>query len=218
MIFYDGLSKTLSKATRFITHFPLPGFLRPFLFKTFSYLFGVNLNEVEKPLKSYRSFDAFFTRDLKAGARKSESSPGLLSSPVDGVLLESGPISNKQLLQAKGVPYTLDELCPLTDTTIFEEGSFATIYLSPKDCHNIYAPYDGLLTDITHIPGKLYPVREPYISHFKNLYTKNERLNLYFDTDLGKMSVILIGAFNVGTMTTPLDPSFFDEFISIKTT
>jgi len=203
--FYKIFSRGLSKITRLITTFPIPTWGRPTCFKAFSKLFGVNQNEVEKPLTHYPNFDAFFTRDLKPDARKQDRSPGIFTSPVDGVVLESGNIQNHQLIQAKGVSYSLSTLCPFIDPRVYEQGAFTTIYLSPKDCHNIYAPLEGTLKMISHIPGKLYPVREPYISQFPNLYTKNERLNLHFDSPSGKFSVILIGAFNVGTMSTPFD-------------
>jgi phosphatidylserine decarboxylase len=218
MIFYSLCSRSLSKFTRAFTTLRLPRFLRSRLFKTFSSIFGVNLDEVEKQLQEYTSFDSFFTRDLKKGCRPIIASKEVLVSPVDGIVLESGHIKHGTLIQAKGLPYSVSDLCPAFDTSLFKNGSFTTIYLSPKDCHNIYAPYNGTLSKITHVPGKLYPVREPYISSFKNLYTKNERLNLYVDTEYGKMAIILVGAFNVGTMTTPLDKSFETNSHSLSIT
>ena len=205
MIFYYLCSKTASKLTRFITELWIPPFCRSFIFTLFSNTFGINITEAEHPLSTYTSFDSFFTRNLKKGCRSFNEDSNIVSSPVDALLLETGVITQQSLIQAKGLNYSLSELCPNMDMTSFENGSFSTLYLSPKDCHNIYAPMDGTLTQITHVPGKLYPVREPYISNFKNLYTKNERLNLYFDTPKGKIVVVLVGAFNVGTMSTPLD-------------
>ena len=205
MIFYYLCSKTASKLTRFITELWIPKFCRSFIFTLFSKTFGINIDEAEHPLTTYTSFDSFFTRNLKEGCRPVNEDSTIISSPVDALLLETGVITKQSLIQAKGLNYSLSELCPNMDMSSFENGSFSTLYLSPKDCHNIYAPMNGSLTQITHVPGKLYPVREPYISNFKNLYTKNERLNLYFDTPQGKVVVVLVGAFNVGTMSTPLD-------------
>lgn len=218
MIFYYICSKTASKLTRCITNLWIPPFCRSFIFTAFSRLFGINIAEAEQSLSAYTSFDSFFTRDLKKGVRSFNHDQTIVSSPVDALLLETGKITHHSLIQAKGLDYSLEELCPHIDMSSFENGSFSTLYLSPKDCHNIYAPVDGKLTQITHIPGKLYPVREPYISNFKNLYTKNERLNLYFDTPNGKVVVVLVGAFNVGTMSTPLDPTWRTNSFTLKIT
>lgn len=206
-IFYYIFSRLLSRFTRFFTHLTIPVFLRKPLYGQFCRFFRVNQQEIENPLVEYEHFDAFFTRKLKMFARSIDKTSTSIVSPVDGVIQEHGKLLNTKLLQAKGVYYTLESLLPTQDITPFIGGYFYTFYLSPRDCHRIFSPVNGTIMGWEHVPGKLYPVRQPYISKFPNLYTKNERLTTLIDTSFGPVAVVKVGAFNVGTMSLAYDDS-----------
>jgi phosphatidylserine decarboxylase len=202
-MFYTLFSRSLSKLTRFITRLYIPSFLRPFILGTFAKKFGINLAESEHPIKNYHSFDHFFTRNLKSGVRPIDESS--LVSPVDAVIQELGDIKSGHLIQAKGVYYSLDALIPDCDNSHFIDGQFMTLYLAPHDCHRIFSPIDGHITAWQHVPGRLFPVREPHISHTPNLYTKNERLSTFITSPHGRVAVVKVGALNVGTMSLAYD-------------
>lgn len=209
---YTFFSRALSRLTRFFTTLYIPSFLRHPILGTFAKSFGLNLNEAEHPLAHYTSFDTFFTRDLKSGARPLDNS--LLVSPVDAVIQEFGDIKDDgQLIQAKGVPYSLDTLIPDCDNSHFKGGQFITLYLAPHDCHRIFSPVDGEITGWQHVPGFLFPVREPHISKTPNLYTKNERLTTFISTPHGRIAVVKVGALNVGTMSLAYDDSIRTNYV-----
>ena len=197
---------------RFFTHLTIPKFLRPIFFGQFCKTFRINQQEIENPLLYYKNFDEFFTRKLKIFCRSINKEPNIIVSPVDGFIQEHGELLNTKLLQAKGVYYTLEALLPTQDITPFIGGYFFTFYSSPKDCHRIFSPVNGAITGWEHVPGKLYPVRQPYISQFPNLYTKNERLTTMIKTPFGPVAVVKVGAFNVGTMTLPYDSSISTNY------
>lgn len=216
--FYYFFSKLLSRLTRFITHITIPRPLRNPLFNQFCKIFNVNQQEIENPLDEYENFDAFFTRRLKVFSRTINKEAQSVVSPVDGVIQEHGKLLNTKLLQAKGVYYTLEALLPTQDITPFINGYFYTFYLSPRDCHRIFSPVNGEIVGWEHVPGKLYPVRQPYIAEFHNLYTKNERLSTFIQTEFGPVAVVKVGAFNVGTMSLPYDESILTNHMFQKVT
>ncbi len=119
--------------------------------------------------------------------------------------MEFGDITDHTLLQAKGLSYALDDLIPTTSADYFKQGKFLTIYLAPSDCHRIFSPIKGEVVEAIHIPGKLFPVREPYISSKRNLYTVNERLVTILDTEIGKVALVMVGATNVGYISARYD-------------
>jgi len=155
----------------------------------------------EKP-ESYVHFNDFFTRHLKPGVRPIADTD--VVSPVDGCVSEIGHIKQGQLLQAKGRYYSVDELlaCDAAQSAPFQNGSFATLYLSPRDYHRVHMPAAGELQDMIHVPGTLFSVQPATVCNIPRLFARNERLVLFFDTTFGPMVVILVGATLVGAMGT----------------
>ena len=121
-------------------------------------------------------------------------------SPCDGTIASHGQINKNTFIHAKDHKYSVSELIH-ENTNDFDNGKFINIYLEPKDCHRIYMPCDGFLTKITHVPGTLYSVAPYATKGIRNLYAKNERVVMSFDNDNFKISMIMIGAVNVGCIS-----------------
>jgi phosphatidylserine decarboxylase len=165
--------------------------------------YGVNMREAAEPdVTKYATFNDFFTRALKPGARP--ISTGDLICPVDGAISQSGDIAGDQILQAKGHQYTVQALVggdgALADE--FRDGSFATIYLSPKDYHRIHMPCDGRLVRMLHVPGDLFSVNPATARSVPGLFARNERVVCVFETEAGPFVMVLVGATIVGSMAT----------------
>jgi phosphatidylserine decarboxylase len=165
--------------------------------------YDVDMGEaaIEDPL-AYPSFNAFFTRALKPEARPID--PDAVVSPADGKILQAGPIHVDRLVQAKGHEFSLYALLAGDSfaASQFESGSFATVYLSPRDYHRVHIPLAGTLREMTFVPGDLFSVSEATTQLVPGLFARNERLILMFDTERGPMAVILVGAIFVGSMQT----------------
>lgn len=194
---HHAVSRVIFKLTR------VQSPLVPKAITTFSNAFGVNLKEAVNPdPKSYKTFNEFFTRELKPELRPISDSQ--IVSPVDGTISQFGNIKNGQLLQAKGINYGLNQL--LGDnperTKLFENGQFITIYLSPKDYHRIHMPCSGKLCEQTHVPGRLFSVAKHTVNTIKGIFARNERVIATFDTEYGPMAMILVGAINVAAIET----------------
>ncbi len=200
----SGLAGLFSLGTGYVARIPLPVFLRPLAFRWFAGVFGIRVDEAEFSLSSYRSFDHFFTRGLNPQARV--IAPDGVVSPSDSVVLAHGPVVSGMTIQAKGIAYSVSALVGGPDT--YEDGAMMTFYLSPKDCHRVFAPDAGVIEEVRWIPGQLFPVREPYISGFPGLYTRNERVVLILRTSRGRLAVVMVGAFNVGRVSLSFDPEF----------
>ncbi|APD50038.1 archaetidylserine decarboxylase [Francisella hispaniensis] len=163
--------------------------------------FKINLAEAkETDLNKYKSFNDFFIRELKDDLRPISDNKNVISSPADGVLSHFGIINNNSLIQAKGKLFSLESLIATSSTTNFTK--FATIYLSPKDYHRVHMPIDGKLTKMVYIPGKLFSVNKITADRIDNLFAKNERLICYFDTIIGEIAVIFVGALLVAGIET----------------
>ncbi|AEB28293.1 archaetidylserine decarboxylase [Francisella hispaniensis] len=163
--------------------------------------FNINLAEAkETDLSKYKSFNDFFIRELKDDLRPISDNKNVISSPADGVLSHFGTINNNSLIQAKGKLFSLESLIATSSTTNFTK--FATIYLSPKDYHRVHMPIDGKLTKMVYIPGKLFSVNKITADRIDNLFAKNERLICYFDTIIGEIAVIFVGALLVAGIET----------------
>jgi phosphatidylserine decarboxylase len=179
---------------------------KPFI-RWFVKRYSVDMSDAQEqdPL-SYENFNAFFTRALKAGARPfaegiNDALPILC--PADGAISQLGEINEHGLLQAKGRYYTVaDLLASNQDAADFDGGSFATVYLSPKDYHRVHMPVAGKLTKMSYIPGDLYSVNKQTAEGVPNLFARNERLVCLFDTELGPMAVVLVGAMIVAGIET----------------
>ena len=153
---------------------------------------------------SYESFNHFFTRALKPEARPIDNKINSIASPVDGVISQIGLIDTNNILQAKGRNYTLEQLLAGQEKWchVFRDGSFATIYLSPKDYHRIHMPCAGTLKQMTYVPGKLFSVSPLTTRVIPGVFARNERALCFFETEFGSVAVILVGAMIVGGMET----------------
>ncbi|WP_432773468.1 archaetidylserine decarboxylase [Francisella salimarina] len=176
--------------------------------------FKINIDEAKEiDINKYSSFNNFFIRELKDGLRPISSDKKVISSPADGVLSEFGNITNGSLIQAKGKTFTLKALIADSSTTNFTK--FATIYLSPKDYHRVHMPIDGKLTKMVYIPGKLFSVNQTTAKNVDNLFAKNERLVCYFNTEIGEVAVIFVGALLVAGIETvwhgKVAPSYYKD-------
>lgn len=174
--------------------------LKNFLIKKFIQHYKVNMSEaIEPDYTKYASFNDFFTRKLHHEARPINDFNRIIISPVDGKISQFGQINNNLLLQAKGKTYTLEQLCYHPEIAqLFYNGNFATIYLSPKDYHRIHMPITGKLHCLIYVPGTLFTVNDLATHNIKNVFGRNERVIAVFDTLIGPMAVILVGAMIVG--------------------
>ncbi|MDQ7988273.1 MAG: archaetidylserine decarboxylase [Candidatus Dactylopiibacterium sp.] len=165
--------------------------------------YGVNMQEAANPdPASYDTFNAFFTRALKPGVRPLADAPWLC--PVDGAISQFGRIEGEQIFQAKGHRYSATALLG-GDAALarqFAEGSFATIYLSPRDYHRIHMPSAGRLLRMIHVPGELFSVSPLTARGVPGLFARNERVVCIFETAAGPFALVLVGATIVGSMAT----------------
>ena len=165
--------------------------------------YGVDMSEAAEPdITRYASFNDFFTRALRAGARPLADADYVC--PVDGAISQFGAIERDQIFQAKGHHYST---CALLagDTALaaeFEHGQFATIYLSPKDYHRIHMPCAGRLQRMVYVPGDLFSVNPTTARAVPGLFARNERVVSLFDTARGPFVLVLVGATIVGSMAT----------------
>ena len=174
------------------------GIIRRFVRK-----YGVDMSEALEPnLARYASFNDFFTRALKPGARPIAQAD--LVCPVDGAISQFGPVAGDQIFQAKGHRYSTTALVG-GDAVLaaqFADGSFATLYLSPKDYHRIHMPCDGRLLRMIYVPGELFSVNPVTARGVPGLFARNERVVCVFESARGPFVVALVGATIVGSMAT----------------
>lgn len=162
--------------------------------------YQVNMAEaIEENPENYRSFNDFFIRQLKPEIRPLADTT--VVSPVDGIISELGRIHRGSLIQAKGISYHLNQL--LKDESMsqtFSQGCFITLYLSPKDYHRVHMPMDGEYIKSIYVPGSLFSVQPLTVRKIPRLFARNERLIVFFDTPVGPMAMILVGATGVGAI------------------
>ncbi len=178
--------------------------LKNFAIRKFIKAYGVNMQEAERENpEDYRTFNDFFTRALKPGVRP-VCTGDTVAHPADGVVSQCGPIENGRLFQAKGHTFSVRELLGGDGAVAseFAGGDFATIYLSPKDYHRVHMPIAGKLRQMFHVPGRLFSVNPLTARSVPNLFARNERAAAIFDTELGPMAMILVGATIVGSIET----------------
>ena len=179
-------------------------FIKDAFIRRFAARYQVDMNEAAEPdLGAYENFNAFFTRALKPGARPLDTRAGSILCPADGAVSQLGQISADRIFQAKGHSYTLaDLLASEVDAQPYAGGQFATVYLSPRDYHRVHMPLTGTLTRSVYVPGDLFSVNTRTAEQVPNLFARNERLVAHFDTALGPMAVILVGAMIVASIET----------------
>jgi len=167
--------------------------------------FNINMDEaLSDDLNDYENFNAFFTRALKDGVRPITSEPKSIACPADGAISQAGPISKNKILQAKGIDYSTGRLLGNTaEAKLYDDGSFATIYLSPRDYHRVHIPLAGKLISTRYIPGELFSVNDQTAQVLPDLFARNERLVCEFESDeVGTFAVIFVGAMLVAGIET----------------
>ena len=179
--------------------------LKNWMIKKFIKKYEVNLEEAQRQSpEQYQSFNDFFTRKLDTNARIIDKNTNSIISPVDGCISQVGAIKQQSIIHAKGKNFSLESLLAhnLENIKLFENGSFATLYLAPKDYHRIHMPVDGKLQSMQYVPGKLFSVNHSTAAEIDNLFARNERVINIFETDHGPMAVIMVGAFFVASIHT----------------
>ncbi|HEY0828310.1 MAG TPA: archaetidylserine decarboxylase [Bacilli bacterium] len=190
-------NKLISKTTGKLAKSAFSKFMIP----KFAKLYGISIEDAEKPLEYYASLNDFFTRRLKPGIRPVAQEESVLVSPVDGVVTGIGPIHGGQLLNIKGQDYTMEELLNRSPRMVnYHNGFFMVLYLSPTDYHRIHSPVTGKIIETEHIIGKVYPVNEYGLRHMKRVLSRNERLITYIQHSSGEVAVVKVGAMNVSSI------------------
>lgn len=170
-------------------------------FKT-KYGIDMSIAEQTNALK-FKSFNDFFTRGLRTGVRAVDADSTAIVSPADGAISQLGKIENGDVFQAKGQKFTVENL--IADPQLaepFKNGEFATVYLSPRDYHRVHMPFSGTLTETLYVPGELFSVNQTTAENIPGLFARNERMVCLFDTELGRMAVVLVGAMIVAGIET----------------
>lgn len=200
-----GLSRSLGT----LADLPLPDRVRGPVLRTFARAVGADLDEAERPLEAYESLNEFFVRRLKPGVRTWPGDPTLVASPVDGIVGELGRVEGGRLIQAKGRDYSAADLLGHgVEAGEVDGGHFLTLYLAPRHYHRIHAPVGGAIVRARHVPGSLFPVNEPSVTHVENLFARNERLLCHIHGPAGRTTVVAVGAYNVGRISAAFDPAW----------
>lgn len=179
--------------------------VKNYLINWFIKRYNVNMQEAANTDPySYPDFHTFFIRTLKAEVRPIASADNLLISPVDGAVSQIGKIEAGRIFQAKRFKFNLLELLGNRKdiAPLFTDGQFATLYLAPKDYHRVHMPVTGKLVSMTYVPGQLFSVNRQTTEHVPNLFARNERVICLFETVMGPMAVILVGAMIVASIHT----------------
>ncbi len=195
-----ALSRVVHRATR-----SRVAWWKDLLIDLFCSRFDIDLDEAETSNKrDFDSFNAFFTRALKPDARPLDEDGATLLQPVDGAVCYCGPLDEAPLV-AKGHRFDVAALLggSLRRAAPFAGGSVANLYLSPRDYHRVHMPLTGRLVELVHVPGRLFAVNPPAVRTVPGLFARNERVVLLFDTEVGRVAVVLVGALFVGSIETP---------------
>lgn len=198
----------VSKLNGFLAGLRLPRFMMTPIVLAFARIYKINIQEAELEISDYESLNKFFTRALKNGSRLIDQKETVIVSPVDGRLLVAGSLEKGQLLQSKGMESSLQNL--LGNNRFYKRflgGHYMTIYLSPQDYHRIHSPVEGRILGYYYQPGKLFPVNNLAVNSINQLFSKNERLITYIQSDRGLVALIKVGATSVGKIRVTYDPN-----------
>lgn len=172
--------------------------------QAFKAQYGIDLSIAQQTdALKYKSFNEFFTRALKEGVREIDTDATSIVSPADGEISQLGTVKAGDVFQAKGQSFSVEKL--IGDPQLaapFKNGEFATVYLSPRDYHRVHMPFAGTLTETLYIPGELFSVNQTTAENVPGLFARNERMVCLFDTELGRMAVVLVGAMIVAGIET----------------
>lgn len=200
----------MSRVAGRIAGVSLPGPLRRAQLRAFALTFGVDVDEARDPIETYRSVQDFFVRALKDGARPIDPAADAFVSPCDGAWGEAGRIEGGTLFQVKGRPYSVASLLDDEEAARrFDGGTFATLYLSPRDYHRFHAPCAGRVVRADYVPGTLWPVNNAGIRHVHGVFAQNERICAYlapFEGDEDRIvCMVAVGATMVGKVRVNFD-------------
>lgn len=168
--------------------------------------YQVDMSEaLEEDPTAYACFNDFFTRALKPGARPIDADENSVICPADGAISQIGTIRAGRVFQAKGQDFSVEELLGgnVRAAADFADGQFVTVYLSPRDYHRVHMPLAGTLTRMVHVPGELFSVNTVTAEEVPRLFARNERVVCHFNTQVGPMVVVLVGAMIVASIETP---------------
>jgi phosphatidylserine decarboxylase len=164
--------------------------------------------ELERPLWAYRSFNALFTRGVRPELRPISTSEEHFLCPCDGRVQDVGVIEDGKIITVKGIEYTLRSLLGGAQAEAFNGGHFAILFLSPADCHRIFSPQDGVIEEVTHVPGSRLLVHPPYQRKEFPVFALNERVIVRMRTPLGACALVLVAGWGVGNVTLAADRRF----------
>lgn len=178
--------------------------LKNTVIQAFRLKYGIDMSIAEeKNSFNYKSFNDFFTRALKQNVRHIDTASDSIVCPADGAISQIGKITAGDIFQAKGQSFSVDKLIGDTQLAqVFHDGHFATVYLSPRDYHRVHMPLAGRLTETLYIPGELFSVNQTTAENIDGLFARNERMVCLFDTEIGRMAVVLVGAMIVAGIET----------------
>jgi phosphatidylserine decarboxylase len=179
--------------------------LKNLLIRSFTRLFTIDESEMDRDRATdYPSFNAFFTRELKSGARPVDMDPQSICSPADGRVQQAGQVSYGRMIQAKGMTFSAGELlnAEAADVEPFDGGAFMTIYLAPHNYHRVHAPLAGQLRRMHFIPGSRFSVNRVTADSIPGLFARNERVACLFDGPHGPYWLVFVGAMNVASIST----------------
>lgn len=198
--------KQLSSAMGRLADLTGPSALVQRAIRTFVRVYGVELEEAIVPPEGFDSFDAFFTRALKPGARTVDQRPEVVVSPADGRIEDLGVIEPRACFLVKGYTYDVGELLGAEhEAQLFQGGTFFIVYLSPRDYHRVHAPVDGRVLRARHVGGTLYPVNRIGLDHVPKLFARNERVVTVQSSRFGPVATVMVGAIGVGRISMSYD-------------
>lgn len=205
VLFQRVLPKTLLGRIAYRVSRSRRPWLKNALIRCFVRAYAVDTTEMglANPI-DYPSFNAFFTRELCAGARPIDEHPDAICSPADGTVQQIGHIEEGQLFQAKGIFYRLTDLLGVDrqDTVAFAGGAFLTIYLAPHNYHRVHMPLEGVISGMRYLPGRRLAVNEATVRSVPGLFAVNERLAVFCGGDRGPYWIVFVGAMNVASIST----------------
>ncbi len=193
--------------------------LKNWMIKRFIRKYHVDITAARSDnIEDYPNFNSFFTRLLKPELRPITQDPQQIACPADGYISQTRKIQHQSLFQAKGFYFNLKDLLGGSEklAKTFDDGNFATIYLSPKDYHRVHMPFTGQLRETIYIPGKLFSVNQKTTHSVANLFARNERLVCIFDTKIGPMAILMVGAMLVSSINTVWDAPIISRTITTK--
>lgn len=200
---------SLSRGLGGLADLRIPRRARRTVLGAFARAVGIDTSEAERPLVDYETLNELFVRRLRPGARTWTPAPGSVASPVDGVVGQVGLVQAGRVIQAKGKSFAAADLLGHSlEAERFEGGHFVTLYLAPRHYHRIHAPVRARVPLARHVPGRLLPVNAASVAQIGDLFPRNERVVAFLDSDVGRIALVAVGAYNVGRISVAFDPAW----------